>query len=89
MAHPTTIDRYTAIHRPNPANPPNVFIPSETTPARMADLIVKAAVKEQLAGNNVSSDFYDELDTEVRDILDEAAERAEENDRKTVQARDL
>lgn len=55
----------------------------------MADLIVKAAVKEQLAGNNVSSDFYDELDTEVRALLNEAAERAEENDRKTVQPRDL
>lgn len=55
----------------------------------MADLIVKAAVKDELAGNNVASDFYDELDAEVRNILDEAAERAEENDRKTVQPRDL
>ena len=55
----------------------------------MADLIVQAAVKEQLADQNVSSDFYDALDNEVADLLDDAAQRAEDNDRKTVQARDL
>lgn len=55
----------------------------------MPDLIVKSAVKDELADQNVSSEFYDELDTEVRALLDEAAERAQENDRKTVQARDL
>lgn len=55
----------------------------------MADLIVKAAVKEALDNHNVSSDFYDELDREVEELLDDAARRAEENDRKTVQPRDL
>ncbi|WP_231189019.1 DUF1931 domain-containing protein [Haladaptatus sp. DYF46] len=55
----------------------------------MASLIVKAAVKEQLEGQNVASDFYDALDEEVETILEDAARRAEENDRKTVQARDL
>lgn len=55
----------------------------------MPDLIVKASVKDELAGNNVASDFYNELDAEVRALLDEAATRSEENDRKTVQARDL
>ncbi|WP_266082640.1 DUF1931 domain-containing protein [Haladaptatus caseinilyticus] len=55
----------------------------------MADLIVKAAVKEQLEGQNVAGDFYDALDEEVAEVLDNAARRAEENDRKTVQARDL
>lgn len=55
----------------------------------MANLIVKAAIKEQLADQNVSSDFYDALDTEVSELLDEAARRADENDRKTVQPRDL
>ena len=49
----------------------------------MADLIVQAAVKEQLADHNVSADFYDTLD-EVKDLLAEATRRAEENDRKTV-----
>ncbi|WP_254536382.1 DUF1931 domain-containing protein [Halomarina litorea] len=55
----------------------------------MADLIVKAAVKDALDDMNVASDFYDALDDEVRDLLDDAARRAKENDRKTVQPRDL
>jgi histone H3/H4 len=55
----------------------------------MADLIIQAAVKEQLADNNVSSDFYDVLDGEVEDLLADAAQRAADNDRKTVQPRDL
>ena len=55
----------------------------------MADLIVKAAVKEALDDMNVSSDFYDALDEEVDEILADAARRADANDRKTVQPRDL
>jgi len=55
----------------------------------MADLIVKAAVKEHLQDMNVASDFYDALDEEVAELLEHAARRAEENDRKTVQPRDL
>lgn len=55
----------------------------------MADLIVKSAVKEALEGQNVSSDFYSALDAEVESLLTRAAERADENGRKTVQPRDL
>ncbi|GCF13827.1 MULTISPECIES: DUF1931 domain-containing protein [Haloarcula] len=55
----------------------------------MADLIVKAAVKEELSDMNVASDFYDALDEEVEELLQDAARRADENDRKTVQPRDL
>ena len=55
----------------------------------MADLIVKAAVNEALDDMNVASDFYDALDAEVEELLEDAARRAEENDRKTVQPRDL
>jgi len=55
----------------------------------MADLVVKAAVKEALEDQNVASDFYDALDEEVEELLDDAAARAEANDRKTVQPRDL
>ncbi|MFB6129784.1 MAG: DUF1931 domain-containing protein [Salinigranum sp.] len=55
----------------------------------MADLIVKAAVKEYLGEKNVASDFYDALDEEVKELLDRAGRRAEDNDRKTVQPRDL
>lgn len=55
----------------------------------MANTIVKAAVKEELSDMNVSTDFYDALDEEVTELLNEAAQRAEDNDRKTVQVRDL
>jgi histone H3/H4 len=55
----------------------------------MADLIVQSAVKEQLADQNVSADFYDALDGEVEKLLADAAQRADDNDRKTVQPRDL
>jgi len=55
----------------------------------MSDLIVKAAVKDALSDHNVSADFYDALDAEVQEILEDAAARAEANDRKTVQPRDL
>ncbi|AUV84475.1 DUF1931 domain-containing protein (plasmid) [Salinigranum rubrum] len=55
----------------------------------MSDLIVKAAVKEGLDGQNVAADFYDALDEEVAELLEDAARRAAANDRKTVQPRDL
>lgn len=55
----------------------------------MAELIVKSAVKEALDGNNVSADFYDALNEDVEELLEDAARRADANDRKTVQARDL
>ena len=55
----------------------------------MADLITKAAVKAALSDKNVSSDFYEALDEEVKELLEVAARRAEDNDRKTVQPRDL
>ena len=55
----------------------------------MTDTIVNASVKEELSEMNVSSDFYDALDSEVKDLLADAKQRAQDNDRKTVQARDL
>lgn len=55
----------------------------------MSDLVVKSNVKESLVGNNVSADFYDALNAEVAELLEDAARRAEANDRKTVQPRDL
>lgn len=55
----------------------------------MSDLVVKAAVKEALEDKNVASDFYQALDDEVGELLEDASRRAEQNDRKTVQPRDL
>lgn len=62
---------------------------SHKTPIAMVDLIVKAAVKEYLADNNVSSDFYDALDEEVESLLEDASRRADANGRTTVKPRDL
>lgn len=55
----------------------------------MADLIVQSAVKENIDGLNVAADFYDALDEEVAELLANAERRAQENDRRTVQPRDL
>lgn len=55
----------------------------------MVDLIVKSAVKEQFDEMNVAADFYDALDEDVTELLEDAACRADANDRKTVQPRDL
>ena len=55
----------------------------------MADKIVKAAVREELEDKNISSDFFEALDDDVGELLEDAARRAEANDRKTVQPRDL
>jgi len=66
-----------------------VYIEAGESYDGMSDLIVKAAVKDALSENNVSADFYDALNEEVAELLDDAAERAESNDRKTVQPRDL
>lgn len=58
-------------------------------PRCMTDLTVKAAVKAELEDKNVAADFYDALDEEVTELLNDAARRAEANDRKTVQPRNL
>jgi len=55
----------------------------------MTDLIVKTAVKEEVEDYNVAEDLYDALGDEVAELLGDAADRAEANDRKTVQAQDL
>ena len=55
----------------------------------MTNLIVKSAVKDELSDMNVSTDFYDALDEDVSELLEDAAQRASDNERKTVQARDL
>ena len=57
--------------------------------ASVVNTIVKAAVKDELGDMNVSSDFYDALDENVSELLEDAARRADANDRKTVQPRDL
>lgn len=52
-------------------------------------LIVKNAVRDAAKGVNVSGNFYNELDSEVKKLVKKAVKRAKANGRKTVKARDL
>jgi histone H3/H4 len=55
----------------------------------MTDLIVKSPVKDAVEDHPVAADFYEALNDEVDELLSEAAERSETNNRKTVEPRDL
>ena len=55
----------------------------------MVDVLKKSGVREAADGVNVGSDFYEELDEEVKALIDRAMERAEANGRKTVKSRDV
>ena len=55
----------------------------------MPELIVKAGVQNALDDHPISSDFYEALDEEVAELIEEASSRAEANERKTVMSQDL
>ena len=61
------------------------FSEIQPTDSRLDD----TAVKEQLDEMNIAADFYNALDEDVAKLIEDAARRAEANDRKTVQPRDL
>ena len=52
-------------------------------------LIVKSAIREMMKGKaNVGEDFFKRLDADVAALVRRAADRAKENGRKTLKARD-
>lgn len=55
----------------------------------MTDIIKKSGVREAVDGLNVGSDFYEALDTRVKELIDNAVDRAQDNGRRTVKARDI
>jgi len=55
----------------------------------MVDVLKKSGVRDAADGVNVGSDFYEALDEEVKGLVERAVERAQENGRKTVKARDV
>ena len=56
----------------------------------MSDLVVvRSKIKEHASGCNVSGDFANALNEKVTDLIKEAARRAQANNRKTVQGKDL
>lgn len=52
-------------------------------------LVVKSKVKAAAKGFNVAGDFTDALSKKVEGLIKDACRRAKENNRKTVQTRDL
>lgn len=52
-------------------------------------LIVKSQIKDFAGEFNVSSDFAEELNKKVEELIRAACKRAEGNNRKTVMGKDL
>ena len=55
----------------------------------MEDLIVKSKVKTAVSDLSVSADVSEKLNQKVHQLIQEGAERAKANGRRTLQARDL
>lgn len=55
----------------------------------MVDVLKKSGVRDAASGVNVGSDFYNALDKEVKRLINRAVDRAEQNGRRTVKARDV
>lgn len=55
----------------------------------MADLIIKSKIKSAVPDLSVAAEVADELNRKVEKMLQEAAQRAKANGRRTLQARDL
>jgi len=52
-------------------------------------VVVKSKIKEIAETFNISNDFSEALDKEVRNIIKKAISRAEANGRRTVMPKDL
>lgn len=55
----------------------------------MTDLIIKSKIKAAVPDLSVASDVPDALNRKVIEILEQAANRAKLNGRRTLQAKDL
>ena len=53
------------------------------------DLIIKSKIKSAVPDLSVAAEVVDALNKRVLRLLDEAAQRAKANGRRTLQARDL
>lgn len=52
-------------------------------------LVVRSKIKDAAKGMNVASDFADALSKKVEEMISQAVDRAKENNRKTIQPKDL
>jgi len=55
----------------------------------MVDLLKKSGVRDAADDVNVGSDFYEALDKKAKELVEDAIQRAKDNGRKTVKARDV
>ncbi len=56
----------------------------------MADLlVVRSKIKDAAKGMNVAGDFAEALSQKVAEMIKQACERAKQNNRKTIQRKDL
>ncbi len=53
------------------------------------DIIIKSKIKSACSDMSVAGEVPDALNKKVKQILDEAVQRAKANGRRTLQARDL
>lgn len=56
---------------------------------KMADLIIKSKIKSAVPDLSVAGEVAEALNKKVQELLNEAAQRAKLNGRRTLQARDL
>jgi histone H3/H4 len=59
------------------------------SPVGMVDLIIKSKIKDAVPELNVAGEVAEALNKKVESILKEASERAKQNGRRTLQARDI
>lgn len=55
----------------------------------MVDVLKKAGVRDACEDFNVGGDVYEALDVKVKELIEEAKSRAEDNGRRTVKSRDV
>ena len=53
------------------------------------NIIVRSNIKNVIPEHNIAGDFADALNKKVKEVIKEAAKRADANSRKTVMAKDL
>lgn len=55
----------------------------------MTDVVKKSGVRMVAEGVNVGADFYDAVDERAKELVSHAVQRAKDNGRRTVKARDV
>jgi len=65
------------------------FLGAQSPPQTNFDIIIKSKIKSSVPDMSVAGEVPEALNKKVHKIMQDAAERAKANGRRTVQARDL